>query len=108
MDGGDVYTVYIITCDVVHVQPRFNFSDNNLEFLMTHGLKGRLYLTLLCCHHSDSCVKVGNGGSHFNVSLIVRDKVTRKCPQTTTFEEKGEPKWNRNEGLNSACLTPCR
>ena len=26
---------------------------------------------------------------HFNVSLIVRDKVTRQCPQTTTFEEKG-------------------
>ena len=22
----------------------------------------------------------------------VRDKVTRQCPQTTTFEEKGEPK----------------
>ena len=30
--------------------------------------------------------------SHFNVSLIVRDKVTRQCPQITTFEEKGEPK----------------
>ena len=26
------------------------------------------------------------------VSLIVRDKVTRQCPQTTTFEEKGKPK----------------
>ena len=25
-------------------------------------------------------------------SLIVRGKVTRRCPQTTTFEEKGEPK----------------
>ena len=24
--------------------------------------------------------------------LIVRDKVTRQCPQTTAFEEKGEPK----------------
>ena len=23
--------------------------------------------------------------------IIVRDKVTRQCPQTTTFEEKGEP-----------------
>ena len=28
--------------------------------------------------------------SHLNVSLTVRGKVTR--PQTTTFEEKGEPK----------------
>ena len=26
------------------------------------------------------------------VSLVVNDKVTRQCPQTTTFEEKGEPK----------------
>ena len=28
---------------------------------------------------------------------IVRDKVTRQCPQITTFEEKGEPKWIRTE-----------
>ena len=27
----------------------------------------------------------------FNVSSIVRDKATRQCQQTTTFEEKGEP-----------------
>ena len=31
--------------------------------------------------------------------LIVRDKVTRPCPQTTTFEEKGEPKRYRTEVL---------
>ena len=30
---------------------------------------------------------------YVNVSLTVRDKVTRLCPQTTMFEEKGEPKW---------------
>ena len=34
-----------------------------------------------------------------NVSLIVRDKVTRPYPQTTTFEEKGEPKRYRTEVL---------
>ena len=28
--------------------------------------------------------------SHFNVSLIVRDKVTRRCPQTTIFLKKKE------------------
>ena len=33
----------------------------------------------------------------FNVSLIVRDKVIRQCPQVTTFEEKGEPKRIRTE-----------
>ena len=32
-----------------------------------------------------TCIKMGSDESHFNVSLIVRDKVTRPCPQTTTF-----------------------
>ena len=32
-----------------------------------------------------TCIKMGNDESHFNVSLIVRDKVTRPCPQTTTL-----------------------
>ena len=46
--------------------------------------------------------------SHFNVSLIVRDKVTRQCPQTTTFEEKGEPKRIRTVVLLLTNLTPYR
>ena len=39
--------------------------------------------------------------SHFNVSLIVRDKVTRQSPQTATFlkSRKGELKRNRAEIL---------
>ena len=36
-------------------------------------------------------IKMGSDESHFNVSLIVGDKVIRLCPQITTFEEKGEP-----------------
>ena len=43
-------------------------------------------------HQNDFCIKMGSDESRFNVPLIVRDKVTRQCPQTTTFEEKGEPK----------------
>ena len=43
--------------------------------------------------------------SHFTVSLIARDKVTRQCPQTTTFEEKGKPKRNRTEVLPFTSLT---
>ena len=35
---------------------------------------------------------MGSDESHFNVSLTVRNKVTRQCPQTTTYEDKGEPK----------------
>jgi len=33
---------------------------------------------------------MGNDESRFNVSLIVRDKVTRQCPQTTTFLKRKE------------------
>ena len=36
------------------------------------------------------------------------DKVTRQCPQTTTFEEKGEPKWYRTEVLPLTSLTHYR
>ena len=36
------------------------------------------------------------------------DKVTRQCPQTTTFEDKGEPKQIRTEVLLLTSLTPYR
>ena len=43
------------------------------------GRRGRLlYLSLHCYHQDDSCIKMGSDESHFNVSLIVRDKVTRQ------------------------------
>ena len=58
------------------------------------GGRGRwrklIYLLLHCQHQNDSCIKKGSDESHFNVSLIVRDKVTRQCPQTTTFLNKRE------------------
>ena len=44
------------------------------------GEREIVYLSLLCHHQNDSCVKKGNDESHFNVSFIVRDKVTRQCP----------------------------
>ena len=47
-----------------------------------------IYLSLQCHHQNDSCIKMGSDESHFNVSLIVRDKFTRHCPQTTTFFTK--------------------
>ena len=50
-------------------------------------------------NQNDSCIKMGSDESHFTVSIIVRDKVTRQCPQTTTFGEKGEPKRIRTEVL---------
>ena len=56
-----------------------------------------IYLSLHCHHLNDSCIKIGGNEGHFNVSLIERDKVTSQCPQTTTFEEKGDPKRIRTE-----------
>ena len=56
------------------------------------GEREIIYLSLLCHHQNDSCIKMGSDESRFNVSLIVRDKVTRECPQNTTFEEEGEPR----------------
>ena len=59
--------------------------------------KESIYLSLHCHHQNDTCIKMGSDESHLNVSLTVRDKVTRQCPQTTTFEEKGELKRIRTE-----------
>ena len=64
---------------------------------MEVGEREIIYLSLHCHYQNDSCVKMGSDESHFNVSLIVRDKVTRQCPDTTIFEEKGEPKRIRTE-----------
>ena len=49
----------------------------HLEILQTVALKGLRWAVMRAI---------------FNVSLIVRDPVTRQCPQTTTFEERGELK----------------
>ena len=51
------------------------------------GVGGRevIYQSLHRHHHNESCIKTGSDESHFNVLLIVRDKVIRQCPQTTHF-----------------------
>ena len=54
------------------------------------GGRGRVYTYRYTVTTRMTCIKMGSNESHFNVSLIVRDKVTRQCPQTTIFEEKGE------------------
>ena len=67
-----------------------------------------MYLSLQCHHLNDFCIKMGiSDESQFNVSLTVRDKVTRLCiyfincegqshktvsTNHNLFEEKGEPK----------------
>ena len=78
---------------------------------MEGGKREIIYLSLQCHHQNDSCIKMGSDESHFNVSLIaliVRNKVTRQCPQTTTSEEKGEPKRIRTDVPLLTSLTPYR
>ena len=81
------------------------------------GKRGTTYLSLHCHHQIDFCVKMGCDESHFNVSLIVRDKVTRQrsahVPErnkmaalNVVFGEKGQPKRNRAEALLLTSLTP--
>ena len=58
-----------------------------------YGGEGKIeiiYLSLHCHHQNDSCIKMGSDESHFNVSVEVMDKVTRQCPQTTTFLKRKE------------------
>ena len=75
---------------------------------MEIGGEGDYYTYRYCHHQNDSCIKMGSDESHFNVSLIVRDKVRRQCPQTTIFEEKGEPKRIRTEVPQLTSLPPYR
>ena len=72
------------------------------------GEREIIYLSLHCHHQNDFCIKLGRDESHFNVSFIVRDKVTRQCPQTKTFEEKRETKRIRTELPLLTSLTPYR
>ena len=52
---------------------------------MDAGEEVGMYLSLHCHHQNDFCIKVGSDESRLNVSLIVRDKVTRQCPQDHKF-----------------------
>ena len=49
------------------------------------GGRGRVYTYRYTVIPRMTWIKIGSDESHFNISLIVRDKVTRPCPQTRTF-----------------------
>ena len=67
------------------------------------GEREIIYLSLHCHHQNYSCIKMGSDEGHFNISLIVSDKVTRQCPQTATFSKR-----IRTEALLLTSLTPYR
>ena len=73
-------------------------GENGGKGVWRLGEREIIYLSLHCHHQNDSCIKMGSDESHFNVSLIVRDKVTRQCPQTTILELKGRAEADSNRG----------
>ena len=73
---------------------------------MEVGKREIIYLSLHCHHQNDSCIKMGSDESHFNVSLIVRDKVTWQCPQTTTFSKRRESRSRRGIEPRPFCYQP--
>ena len=91
-------------CKVLHdcmvyteLAPRRQRGPRSQDVGMEMVKGRRLYLTLYCHHQNDFCMKMGSDESRFNVSLIVRGKVTRQCPQITTCEERREPKQGRTD-----------
>ena len=68
-----------------------NVHRNHKSFRDGGGGGGEIiYLSLHCHHQNDSCTEMGSDESHVNVSVIVRDKVTRQCPQTIIFLKRKE------------------
>ena len=54
------------------------------------GERETTYLSLCCHHQNDSCIEMDSDESYLDVSLIVMGKVTRQCPQSTTFLKRKE------------------
>ena len=73
------------------------------------GKREIIYLSLHCHHQNDSCIKMGSGESHFNVS-VGNDGQSHKTVSTNhnLSEEKEEPKRYRTNVLSLTSLTPYR
>ena len=58
------------------------------------GKREIIHLSLHSHHQNVSCIEMGSNRSHLMFRKLWGTKSqTRQCPQTITFEEKGEPKW---------------
>ena len=100
-----------------------NGHRNHFIKLIRHGVRGGgggvrgyerrwgkreiIYLSLLCHHQNDSCIKTGSDESHFNVSVGIDGQSHRTVSTNHNFfEEKGEPKRYRTEVLPLTNLKP--
>ena len=61
-----------------------------------------IYLSLHCHHQNELCIKMGSE-SQFNVSLIVRDKVTKSVHKHDIFED-GEKRAKSGIDPSPFCL----
>ena len=62
------------------------------------GGRGRLYTyRLTVTIRMTLALQTGSDESHFNIQLIVNDKITNSVHKPNIFEEKGELKRNRAE-----------
>ena len=75
---------------------RDTVTTREIIYLSLHCHHKIIYLSLHCHHQNDSCIKMGSNESHFNISLIVGDKVTRQRPQTTKRKRRAEADSNRD------------
>ena len=64
---------------VLHVHRNHKAYEVGEKGVWRRGEKEIIYLSLHCHHQNDFCIKVGSDESHFNVFIIVRDRVTRQC-----------------------------
>ena len=62
------------------------------------GKREIIYLLQHCHRQNDFCIKVGSDHSHFNVSLIVRDKVTRQASTDHKFLRERTTEADSNRG----------
>ena len=76
-----------------------NFLSLSLCLCKEVGKREIIYLSLHCHHQNNSCIEMGIDESHFNISFIVRDKVTRQCPQIATFLLRKESRSEHCSGL---------
>ena len=74
----------------VHKIIRFIRGGEKGEGVLKWGKSEIIDLSLHPYHHNESCIKMGSDESHSHVSLTVRDKVTRQCPQTTNILKRRE------------------
>ena len=73
------------------------------------GEREIIYLSLLCHHQNDPCIKMCSDESHFNVSVgSVGQSHRTVSTNHNLFEEKGEPKRYRTEVIPLTNLTPYR